>query len=161
MSSSVRPSNLFWFSGIFPFSLNRPIQSIKSNGRLLFPSENPASSGLETATEIAQVFQVPVTVGKTQMAPVNAGPDQGSFPPKVPFSTPVSILLWPSHLSKLTVLDYFECSLFSNWYKVSKQSKFRIILKMHRLDNTLICLTGTKGWIRWQWANDKLTVNCP
>ena len=45
------------------------------------------------ATEIAQEFQIPVTVGKSQMAPVNAGPDQGSFPPKVPFSTPVSILL--------------------------------------------------------------------
>ena len=45
------------------------------------------------ATEIALVFQVPVTVGKSQMAPVNAGPDQDSFPSKVPFSTPVSILL--------------------------------------------------------------------
>ena len=59
------------------------------------------------ATENAQEFQIPVTVGKSQMAPVNAGPDQGSFPPKVPFSTPVSILLRPSHLSKLTVSRLF------------------------------------------------------
>ena len=42
---------------------------------------------------IAQGYQVPVTVGNSQMAPVYAGPDQDSFPSEVTFSPPVSILL--------------------------------------------------------------------
>ena len=45
-----------------------------------------------TSPRIAHCFQVPVTVGNSQMAPVYAGPDQDSFPSEVTFSSPVSIL---------------------------------------------------------------------
>ena len=83
---------------------------------------------------ITLVFQAHITVGNSQMAPVYAGPYQDFFLQWICpscwaywghlFFSSVNPP-WPSHHSKLTVLDYFECSLFSNTVH-SSSNKFKV-----------------------------------
>ena len=72
---------------------------------------------------IAQGYQVPVTVGNSQMAPVYAGPDQDSFPSEVTFSSPVSILPVLHSWSILTLQGFKTILMFFIHIKLQNYPK--------------------------------------